>query len=102
MFNLIKVAAVSVALTVGLAGASQATTKEEFCMVSAETVASIVDLLDIGVLPDTILKLMMTNGVPKGMAEEMIAFTYVGYVVDERPAIDVAYDWFFNCMSEGV
>jgi hypothetical protein len=102
MFNLIKVAAVGVAMTLGVANMSHADGRGELCMAGAEAVVGITDLINSGVLPETILRLMVGNGVPQSMAEEMIVFTYIGYTIDERPVMDVAYDWYLNCMSEGV
>jgi hypothetical protein len=100
MFKFIKVAALSVAMAFGVANVSHADARKDLCIASGETVVAITTLFDNGYTVAHIAEVMIDNGVPKSYAEEMVVFTFIGYVLDGRPAGDVAFDYYLRCMGE--
>ena len=94
MFNFIKVAAVSVALTMGVVHVSQA---QDLCQSSAEVLVYIADLRDRGASPEVLLYFMVDSGYPTELARQMVIAVY-GQPTRTGPAI--ATDFYLVCVGE--
>ena len=97
MFKFIKVAALGVALTMGVANVSHAKPHAEACKATTAVIEVVGDLRDRGHDRIQIFKVMVTNGVPADLARNIIKIVYNQ---PRRSGTDIALDFYIDCMSE--